>query len=210
MTGINESEKWNYVNALAGKYDFSPRRNNTHPVKWNSLLGSYFCLKIAFVSQKSHRMGKRPFLPPCIFFFLSFFRFISYWRTAALQCCVGSGRTTPWTSREHTSVLSFSNLPPAPTALLCIFICNTLPQGWVASCMHSSSRESALLLPSFINFFLKPLFLLSQTKIYYKLHSARSRDVPMTIKTSTSKDPWGSRDIFQRSTTLWNWKKYLF
>ena len=173
-------------------------------------LGKLFLFKDRFCVPEITPHGKTALPSSVYFFFLSFFRFISYWRTAALQCCVGSGRTTPWTSREHTSVLSFLNLPPALIALLCIFISNTLPQGWVASCMHSSSRESALLLPSFINFFLKPLFLLSQTKIYYKLHSARSRDVPMTIKTSTSKDPWGSHYIFQSSTTLWNWKKYLF
>ena len=209
MTGINESEKWNYVNALAGKYDFSPRRNNTHPVKWNSLLGSYFCLKIAFVSQKSHCMGKRPFLPPCIFIFYLFLDLFSLEDSCFTASCWFRPHNTVNQPRAHICPL-VPEPPPAPAALLCTFISNALPQGWAALCTHSSSRESALLLPSFINFFLKPLFLLSQTKIYYKLHSARSRDVLMTIKTSTSKDPWGSHDIFQSSTTLWSWKKYLF
>lgn len=130
-------------------------------------LRKLFLFKDCFCVPEITPHGKTALPSSVYFYFLSFFKFIFYWRTVALQWCVGFGRTEPWVSCEHTSVLSFLNLAPPPTALLCIFLSNTLPQGWVALCMHSSSRESALLLPSFINFFLKPLFLLSQTKICY-------------------------------------------
>ena len=142
MTGINESEKWIYINASAGTHVFSPRRNNTHPGEnWNSLLGSYFCLKIAFVSQKSHCMGKRPFLPPRIFIFYLFFLNLFF---IGGQCLYSVVLVSAIHHREsavgtHLSLLPEPPLPPTP--LLRISTSSTLPPGWV-HCVCTVPPES--------------------------------------------------------------------